>query len=334
MAQYDNAYKLLFSHGEMVQDLLQGFVPEEWVTHLDFSTLEKVNGHYVSEDLLNRADDVVWRLRLRDEWIYIYVLLEFQSRTDRWMALRLMTYTGLLYQDLIASGQIEAGQPLPPIFPVVIYNGEPRWSAAQDVAELIAAPLGSLAAYRPRMRYFLLDEKRLAEQDLPPDDNLVAGLVRLESSQSPQDMRAMISRLRQRLQAPHYDSLRRAFTVWIRRIILTKLASKDEHIPDTRTLEEIDTMLAERVEQWAETWKREGLEAGRKIGLEEGLKEGLKEGLHQGQAKLLARQIERRFGPLTPAHQQQLANADEAQLEAWADAVLTAQSVEELFSAH
>ncbi|MFB8831256.1 DUF4351 domain-containing protein [Azotobacter sp. CWF10] len=144
----------------------------------------------------------------------------------------------------------------------------------------------------------------------------------------------MISRLRQRLQAPHYDSLRRAFTVWIRRIILTKLASKDEHIPDTRTLEEIDTMLAERVEQWAETWKREGLEAGRKIGLEEGLKEGLKEGLHQGQAKLLARQIERRFGPLTPAHQQQLANADEAQLEAWADAVLTAQSVEELFSAH
>ncbi|MFB8831257.1 Rpn family recombination-promoting nuclease/putative transposase [Azotobacter sp. CWF10] len=149
MAQYDNAYKLLFSHGEMVQDLLQGFVPEEWVTHLDFSTLEKVNGHYVSEDLLNRADDVVWRLRLRDDWIYIYVLLEFQSRTDRWMALRLMTYTGLLYQDLIASGQIEAGQPLPPIFPVVIYNGEPRWSAAQDVAELIAAPLGSLAAYRP-----------------------------------------------------------------------------------------------------------------------------------------------------------------------------------------
>lgn len=51
----------------MVRDLLQGFVPEQWVSHLDFSSLEKVNASYVSEELLNRADDIVWRVRLADE---------------------------------------------------------------------------------------------------------------------------------------------------------------------------------------------------------------------------------------------------------------------------
>ncbi|HCE6048598.1 TPA: Rpn family recombination-promoting nuclease/putative transposase, partial [Pseudomonas aeruginosa] len=54
MAQYDSAYKLLFSHPDLVRDLLRGFVPEQWVQRLDFSTLEKVSGQFVSDDLRDR----------------------------------------------------------------------------------------------------------------------------------------------------------------------------------------------------------------------------------------------------------------------------------------
>ncbi len=49
MAEYQNSYKLLFSHAAMIEDLLKGFVKEEWVEHLDFTTLEKVSESYVSE---------------------------------------------------------------------------------------------------------------------------------------------------------------------------------------------------------------------------------------------------------------------------------------------
>lgn len=155
MAPHDNAYKLIFSHADMVRDLLQGFVPEDWVKRLNFNTLEKVDGQYVSEDLLTRSNDVVWRLRLNDgEWIYLYVLLEFQSRNDHWMALRLMTYIGLLYQNLIAHQQLDPGNRLPSIFPIVIYNGERRWTAPLDLSQLITPPSGSLSAYSPQLRYF------------------------------------------------------------------------------------------------------------------------------------------------------------------------------------
>ena len=51
MANHDEGYKLLFSHPRMVEDLLLGFVQEEWVERLDFSTLERVSGNYVSDDL-------------------------------------------------------------------------------------------------------------------------------------------------------------------------------------------------------------------------------------------------------------------------------------------
>ncbi|WP_347987468.1 hypothetical protein [Methylomonas sp. AM2-LC] len=41
---HDNSYMLLFTHPEMVADLLKGFVDEEWVKQCDFSSLEKVSG--------------------------------------------------------------------------------------------------------------------------------------------------------------------------------------------------------------------------------------------------------------------------------------------------
>ena len=102
MPDHDNSYKLLFSHQEMVRDLLVGFVQEPWLAELDFSTLEKVNGSYVTDDLRSREDDVIWRVRFKDRWLYLYILLEFQSSVDAYMALRVMTYLGLLYQDSFA----------------------------------------------------------------------------------------------------------------------------------------------------------------------------------------------------------------------------------------
>ncbi|MCP4679032.1 MAG: Rpn family recombination-promoting nuclease/putative transposase, partial [Deltaproteobacteria bacterium] len=109
MGDKDHSYKLLFSHPEMVRDLLQGFVLEEWVNDLDFSTLERVNGSYVADDLRDREDDVVWRVRFGGKWLYVYLLLEFQSTVDRFMALRIMTYVGLLYQDLVRAKQLTEG---------------------------------------------------------------------------------------------------------------------------------------------------------------------------------------------------------------------------------
>lgn len=47
MTQHDHSYKHLFSHREMVADLLTGFVRQPWIAELDLSTLEKLNASYV-----------------------------------------------------------------------------------------------------------------------------------------------------------------------------------------------------------------------------------------------------------------------------------------------
>ena len=141
MAAHDPSYKLLFSHREMVADLVRGFVREDWVAALDFDTLERVRESGISHDLREREDDILWRLRWGERWLYVYLLLEFQSTVDRLMAVRLLTYVGLLYQDLAAAGEIPPGGPLPPVLPIVLYNGQAPWTARTSLADLMEPDL-------------------------------------------------------------------------------------------------------------------------------------------------------------------------------------------------
>ena len=73
------------------------------------------------------------------------------------------------------------------MLPVAPYNGRSRWRAADEAAKLVAPVEGPLAGYQPSLRYFVLDERGLGEDD-PPEGNLVASLVEFESSRSPEDL--------------------------------------------------------------------------------------------------------------------------------------------------
>lgn len=86
----DSIYKFLFSNPELVRDLIMGFIPDEWLQSLDYSTLEKVPGSYISEDFKQREDDIVWGVKVGGDWVYLYLLLKFQGRVDKYMALRMM----------------------------------------------------------------------------------------------------------------------------------------------------------------------------------------------------------------------------------------------------
>lgn len=91
--------------------------------------------------------------------------------------------------------------------------------------------------------------------------NLVAAVFRLENSRSPGEVLGVVSALVDWLKDPAQASLRRAFTVWIKRVILADQNNPvSEHITE---LEELRTMLAQRVEEWKQEWREEGRAEGR-----------------------------------------------------------------------
>ena len=101
--RHDQSYKAMFSHALPVRDLLRDFVSElldggrEWVERLDFATLEPLPTEHIDPTLRGRSNDAVWRLRFRDaggerDWLHVLVMIEFQSRIDWFMALRVQGY--------------------------------------------------------------------------------------------------------------------------------------------------------------------------------------------------------------------------------------------------
>ena len=80
-SKHDSAYKDFFSHKQVVIDFLRDYVKQPWVQSVDLSSLQRVNSSYVQEADKQRIGDAAWRLRLKNsgDWVYMYLLLEFQS---------------------------------------------------------------------------------------------------------------------------------------------------------------------------------------------------------------------------------------------------------------
>ena len=290
----DPAYKLLFSRPRMVRDLLDGFAARGWSGALDFDSLVPLPASFVSDDLQRRHGDLVWRIRFRDDrWLYLVLLLEFQASVDRAMALRMLTYTALLYQRLDADGVLRDHGALPPVMPVVLYNGRRPWTAPAEMSDLVAVGSDLLAPYQPSQQYYLLDGARVSDADLPAD-NLVSALIALEKTRDAARLGEALQALGDLLRAQGDDHLTRAFVTWLRQgLRVAGPLPAGEGDPLTE-LQETQTMLEENVREWTREWLEQGMKQGRAQGIEQGRAQGVEQGGHEARA-LLCRLAARKF---------------------------------------
>ncbi|WP_324557375.1 Rpn family recombination-promoting nuclease/putative transposase [Accumulibacter sp.] len=123
-----------------------------------------------------------------------------------------------------SSGELAEGK-LPPILPVVLYNGHPPWRAAVEVADLFAPAPRGLEAFRPRLAYHLIDEARLMRHAEPSVRTAVEALFRLEHSRTPEDLRQIIQALDALQRNPANAGIRDNFVVWIKSPLRRKACS-------------------------------------------------------------------------------------------------------------
>ena len=333
---YDPIYKRLFAFPRMVADLLRAVGDPVWLGDVDWETLERLSAEHVGDSGQRRLGDAAWRIRFRNGWLYLLVLLEFQSRSDARMALRNLEYTALLYGDLARRGELGAPGCWPPVLPVVLYNGDAPWTAALEMRELVAPVPAGLSAYQPSQRSLLLDERRVAVDDLPLD-NLMRAVVGFEQSRTPVELARVARALRNWL-SPQDSNLGRAFAAWVRQLV-ARISPGQAGDELGETLEEAAMTLADRVAQWPEQWRREGVAEGRREGVAEGRREGVAEGRREGVAEgrreavagqraLLRRFAAGRFGEAVGERVESLLGdtADWDRLSAAAQLVATAEN--------
>ena len=89
------------------------------------------------------------------------------------MPLRMLNYVVQFWQSL-QSGKADT---LPAVFPIVLYNGDPKWNAATEILECIQK-VGIPEKYLPKMSYYLIDISKI--EKLAEMDTLVASVVYAE----------------------------------------------------------------------------------------------------------------------------------------------------------
>ena len=307
----DPVYKRLYTFAEMVADLLRSLFPDD-ALGADYGSLRKLPAEYVADDFRQRRGDAVWRLRAAAAaggWLHVLVMLEFQSRNDPSMALRVLEYTAMLYRELVREGGRDGL--LPPVLPVVLYNGESPWRSATQVGDLVAATGPALSAFQPSQRHVVLDERHAAADD-PRLRELTRAVLLLEQSRSAADLANAAGLLSRRLGASGGGraELRQAFADWLG-ILARRLEgdAEPERPLGGASLEEVRMTLEERVAEWPKPYIRQGREEGISLGREEGLSLGI---AHERQ--LLRRMAAARFGAAT-ADRLALALATEADPE-------------------
>ena len=309
--RHDQIYKAIFSHRIAAEHLLR-FVAgtfgggPQWLAAFDLETLEQAPTERIDPTLHRHLSDLVWRVRLRgggeEDWAYLFVLIEFQSALDHLMALRVRTYVDMLYRGLWSQRRFGASDRLPPVLPVVLYNGAQPWTAASSVEALVApegrpaGPAEPVPVYAGS-GYVTLDVGRAAGGDSAPADvvSLVIGIERMSSHE--EGYATLVSAF-SLLGGSEHRELRRVFHTWFGLLVGSDAGGTViEGFEEMERLEEAGE-LRETVQDRVRAWREADREQGREQGRAEGVEQGRAEGVEQERA-LLLRLTERKFGAET-----------------------------------
>ncbi len=258
---HDAFLKSVFADRRMVEILIHGHAPE-WAAKIDFSTLREESTGLVSKKTLQRRHpDMIWSADTVDAERVLF-LLEFQRTTERLMALRTTTYTALTLEGIAAGPDFRPGDPLPEFVYLVLYHGDGPWTAPANVADLFQRSDPG--------RYRVVPWGEGTGDDRSRDD-LTALVLGLARNLSPEDMAVQLSGLWRAIER-HGDP---GLAGLIVRTVDTMLQLRD--YPARLTKEGAKTM-AEVVDRF---------------------QQGMDELVQKGEARVLRRQVTRRFGEET-----------------------------------
>ncbi|WP_338042708.1 Rpn family recombination-promoting nuclease/putative transposase, partial [Ectothiorhodospira haloalkaliphila] len=288
---HDTGYKELFSYPELVRQLIEGFAPPEVAAMMDFATLTDHSGSYITPLFGEKFEDKVWSVEVKwdgtRQRVFVYLLLEFQSTVDHRLPIRMLHYVACFYDHLIKTHVTTARKGMPPIFPVVLYNGSKRWTAREDIYRMIRPePPGFMRVYQPHLRYYLVNESAFSEEELAERDTPLSGIFEVEKASKDVDaLQEAVQRLAARIRAhPEKARLDEVITRWLKRHLKRLGAEAEKALEQVNSLVEDNAMLAENLQTWAERERQKG-EA---VGLQKGRQEGRQENARETAINLLA----------------------------------------------
>ena len=134
---HDKLFRTVFADHAEAAALLRAHLPESLARDLRWSTLTLQDRSFVDPDLRDTESDLLFSIRRKagapPAWLY--VLVEHQSRPDRWIRFRLLKYCCRIWDR--SRRQFPRERRLRPIVPLVFYQGPGRLAPRTEFADAV-----------------------------------------------------------------------------------------------------------------------------------------------------------------------------------------------------
>ena len=272
---YDAAYKYLFSSPRIACQLLHSFVDIPLVKKICPEDLELVEKSFISDDLQRREADVIFKVNRGERSAYIYILMEFQSSPDKAIPVRMLNYITMFYDFLLRKSK--AGK-LPPVLPLLIYNGRRNWNVPLRLEELIEPYLPE--RYIPHFEYYPIIEKNYSDETLFEIKNLASAIMLIENSRYKVNIEEITERVAECLKREHREDLQ-MFSEWFSKMFSEKEPEEWIGLPHKGGNHHMFADIAQRIKQDL---------------LNEGIQQGIEKGELNDKHEVLIRQLDLKFG--------------------------------------
>lgn len=178
---HDSFFKSVFRDVRNAAEVLRTALPPRVSAHIDWDSLQVVRASFVDDALKQRHGDMMYLARLRQGGAaFLWVLFEHQSSVEPWMGWRMLR----MMLDTLDAWRMEHPEAtrLPPVLPVVLYQGTAPWTAPLSFAELYELSEEArrdLGEYLLSFRYVLDNLQATSDEALMARDVAVVTRVAL-----------------------------------------------------------------------------------------------------------------------------------------------------------
>lgn len=321
---HDAFFKEFFSQPSLAQVELRALLPAALSSKVDWDSLRLEPGSFVEVRDRDRFADLLFSAQVADSEVLLYLLFEHQSAPERLMPLRLLGYAVRKWEQLWRDDKTL--RTLPPIVPVVLHHGEAGWHCPTSFHDLFAPgileDLG-ITELVPSFRFALDDLSHESDAELLAravhEGERIVPIVLWALRDSRQDERFLASlaawagALAEVANAPSGSEALLAVFSYISRV--TQALSPHAIL---EAVERVAPQTKDIVMTLAEQW------------LQEGIEKGIQKGIQKGERAILEKQLALKFGPLSGSVRARLDSAAPADLELWAERILSAASIDEV----
>ncbi|WP_270166207.1 Rpn family recombination-promoting nuclease/putative transposase [Paenibacillus sp. SYP-B4298] len=226
---HDTSYRYLLSSKKLFVELLRTFVDNGWLKTVTEEEVEEIPHSFVLPDFKRKEADLVYRVKLNGQDVVFYLLLELQSSVDYRMAYRLLLYQVEIWRYL---QHHEAYSPenrktfrLPPIVPLVLYNGQQSWTAKREFRQLLETE-GWFGPELLNFEYLLIDVARYTDEDLLSLSNTIASVFFLDKTARPDQLQGRLEQLMGTFRRLPEENQQK-FVSWMANVLKRKLPEKD-----------------------------------------------------------------------------------------------------------